>query len=113
MQAISGTAAGDHGAGHLRLVDGRAIAWKVGHPDNYEEYVTAGNRQYRLDTISIRERLVARLHGTPPADLLGVIRMLRLWERRLRGEAPPGLPGFETAARETLFREQIRSDMGT
>jgi len=108
VESISGDADGAQAQGLLHLSDGRTIDWTVGHGDGHEEYVEAEGVRHHLETLSIRERLEQRLLRTPAQDLLGITRMLRLWERRLRGEAVPGLPGFEIALQETRFRDQLR-----
>ena len=96
------------GRGTFVMADGRVVGWRIRHADTYEESVRCGDLVIRLDAVSFPKRLVKRLLGTPAQDVQGTARMLRLWERRLRGETIGALPGFETAVRETRIREQLQ-----
>lgn len=104
---IAGIVDGASGHGDLCMDDGRIVTWEVGHGDAYAERITIGKTTLDLSRESLRLRLARRLYGRPPRDVEGVARMLRLWERRLRGEPAPGLPGFETALQEVRLRAAL------
>ena len=112
VQRISGEILPDHARGMFHLADGGSVEWSVKHADIYDEYVDIGRQRIRLDTMTFREKLDRRLRRLPSQDVQGVTRMLRLWERQLRGEVLPSLPGFETAAQETRFRDELRMGRG-
>lgn len=108
---------GTHGAksdieasGDFELADGRTLHWKVAHGDRYDEHVRVGGTLHNLSRPRLSARITRRLHGRPSRDIEGVTRMLRLWERRLRGEPVLGLPGFPVALEELTMREALRSD---
>ncbi len=106
---VDASLADERGAGSFHMSDGRTVDFEIAHGNRYMERVTAGDVTFDLSATSLRDRVVHRLHGRPPRDIEGVSRMLRLWERRLRGEHPPGLPAFDLAAAEVRMRAQLLS----
>jgi len=93
--------------GEFTLADGRAVAFSATHGDSYEEKILAGRHASDLTRPSLRARVAHRLGREPQRDVLGIARMLRLWERRLRGESIPGLPAFDTVLTELRVRDSL------
>ena len=107
--AIHGKENDTEASGDFELADGRTLRWKVAHTDHYHEHVRAGDTLHDLSRPPLGGRIARRLRGRPPRDIEGIARMLRLWERRLRGEAVPGLPAFAVALEELTMRDALRS----
>ena len=106
--ATSGHETETEASGHFELADGRTVQWNVGHGDRYDEQIRAADKVHDLDLPPFSARIARRLYGRPSREIEGVARMLRLWERRLRGESVPGLPGFSAALEELSMRDSLR-----
>ena len=106
--ATSGHETETEASGHFELADGRTVQWNVGHGDRYDEQIRAADKVHDLDRPPFSARIARRLYGRPSREIEGVARMLRLWERRLRGEPVPGLPGFPAALEELSMRDSLR-----
>ena len=106
--ATSGHETETEASGHFELADGRTVQWNVGHGDRYDEQIRAADKVHDLDRPPFSARIARRLYGRPSREIEGVARMLRLWERRLRGESVPGLPGFSAALEELSMRDSLR-----
>lgn len=105
--SVEGACNADRATGAFRMSDGCCVEFEVSHGADYRESAAARDLSVDLAHPSIRDRATGRLSGRPPRDIEGVARMLRLWERRLRGENPPGLPGFELARDEVRIRSEL------
>ena len=105
--SVDATATAARVAGAFQMSDGRSITFDAAHAGGYVERVTVGGVVHDLSQATLAQRIRHRLSGTPSRDVEGVARMLRLWERRLRGESPPGLPGFGLAVEELTARAQL------
>ncbi len=106
--ATSGHETETEASGHFDLVDGRRLRWQVAHGDDHRERVRAGDKVYDIARPTLTALIARRFYGRPTREIEGVARMLRLWERRLRGEPVPGLPGFSAALEELSMRDSLR-----
>jgi predicted dehydrogenase len=106
--AIHGSEGDTEASGDFELADGRTVRWRVAHADRYDEHVRTADTLHNLSRPLFSARIVRRLYRRPSRDIEGVARMLRLWERRLRGEPVPGLPGFPVALEELTMRNALR-----